>query len=89
MLRVLFLLIRLMQKTFITPSISVFRYLFRIVDSANDTGWVNIQHRTLTRHILITGTMSDSLHNWKGEFFTFLWRVVVGPITLAKFFQGL
>lgn len=69
MLWVLFTFTWFNAKTSLPHSILVFRYLFIFVNSANDTSWVNIQHCTLARPILITGTMSDSLPNWKREFF--------------------
>ena len=53
----------------IEPSISGFRYLFKISNSPNNTGWVKIIHMSLSRSCFINGISPDSLRNWKKEWF--------------------
>lgn len=57
------------RKHNLEPSVSVFRYLFKFTNSPNNTGWVQISHRSLSRTCFIPGTSPDSLPNWKKEFF--------------------
>lgn len=53
----------------IEPNVSVFRYLFKLSNSPNNTDWVRISHRNLARSCFISGTSPDSLPSWKKVFF--------------------
>lgn len=53
----------------LTPSVAVFRYFFKFVNSPQDSGWVHIQYRKKGQTLFIPGTSPDSFPNWKVEWF--------------------
>jgi hypothetical protein len=57
------------KKHGLEPNFSVFRYLFKFVNSSNNTGWVKIQTRSLARSCFISDSNPDSFPDWKKEWF--------------------
>ena len=43
--------------------------MFKFSNSADNSGWVRIQHRSLARPCFISGSSPDSLPEWKKEWF--------------------
>ena len=56
-------------KHYLEPSVSIFRYMFKFANYADNTGWIRIQHRILVCPCLIFGSSPDSLPECKKEWF--------------------
>lgn len=73
------------RKQCFEPNVCVFRYLFKLINVADDAGWVKIAHRILAYSCFVSGTNPDTFPDWKKVWF---YVYLHGEESWANFFRS-